>query len=289
VYILLALLTSVLYGGADFLGAIASRRAAVLVVSGVSQAAGLIAMAVAVALLPRAHPVPADFLWGAATGVAGAFSLGFLFSAFAIGRIGVVAPIAAAVGAAIPVLVGVALGERLGLSVWVGIALAVAAIVLIGWEPNPLPVAGDAPAGGAPRLDRSVVLALAAGLAIGAFYSCLQRATAGSGLWPLLVARAVSCPALFLAARVRRQAFGSLRGVVLIVVGSGLLDIVANICYFVAVHHGPLSVIATLASLYPAASVLLAYIILREHLHRRQLAGLAVGTAAIALISSGAG
>ncbi len=288
-YIFLALLTSVLYGGADFLGAIASRRAAVLVVSGVSQAAGLIAMLVVVLLMPPAHPTPADFLWGVATGVAGAFSLGLFFSALAIGRIGVVAPIAAAVGTAIPVLIGVGLGERLGVSVWAGIALAVGAIVLIGWEPNPLPVAGDSPAGGAPRLDRSVVLALAAGLAIGAFYSCVQRTSPASGLVPLLVARAVSCPALFLAARVRRQSLGSLRGVVPIVVGSGLLDIVANICYFVAVHHGPLSVIAALASLYPAASVLLAYLVLREHLHRRQVVGLAVGTAAIALISGGAG
>ena len=287
VYILLALLTSALYGGADFLGAVASRRAAVLAVSGVSQAAGLLAMLLAVWFLPPAHPVPADFLWGVATGIAGAFSLGFFFSALAIGRIGVVAPIAAAVGASIPVLVGVGLGERLAISAWVGIALAVAAIVLIGWESNPIAVAGDTPTTSAPRLDRSVVLALAAGVAIGSFYSCLQRATAESGLWPLLVARAVSCPLLFLAARVRGQSLGSLRGVMPIVIGSGLLDILANVCYFIAVHHGPLSIIATLASLYPAASVLLAYVILREHLHRRQLVGLAVGTAAIALISGG--
>jgi drug/metabolite transporter (DMT)-like permease len=206
-----------------------------------------------------------------------------------MGRIGVVAPIAAAVGAAIPVLVGLTLGEQLGPTVWLGIVLALGSIVLIGWEPKPMPVAGDAAVEGAPHLDRSVVLAIAAGLAIGSFYSCLRRATAESGLWPLLVARAVSCPLLLLAARVKQQPLPRLRGVLPIVIWSGLLDIIANVCYFVAVHHGPLGVMATLASLYPAATVLLAYVILREHLHRRQVVGLAVGTAAIALISGGAG
>jgi len=286
-YILLALATSVLYGGADFLGAIASRRSAALAVSAVSQGAGFVAMFVALLLLPAAHPTHSDFAWGLATGAVGACSLGFFFSALAIGRIGVVAPIAAAIGAAGPVVVGIAQGERPGVAVWVGIVLAVGAIVLIGWEPNAMPVAGDAEGRGAPRLDRSVLLALAAGVAIAAFYTCLARTTAGAGLWPLLVARAVSCPLLFIAARIRRQSLTKLRGVLPLVLGCGLLDILANVGYFLAVHLGPLGVVATLASLYPAATVILAYGILREHLHRRQLVGLVVGTAAIALISAG--
>lgn len=287
-YIILALTTSMLYGGADFLGAVASRRSAALAVSAVSQGAGLLVMAVALFLLPRAHPVRADFAWGLATGIAGACSLGFFFSAFTVGRIGVVAPIAAAVGAAVPVIAGLAFGERPGRLAWLGILLAIGAIVLIAWDPNPMPIAGVSAERRAPRTDRSVLLAVAAGVAIGAFYTFLRRATAGAGLWPLLVARAVSCPLLFFAARVQRQPLTALRGLLPIVIGSGLLDITANVCYFIAVHEGPLSVVATLASLYPAATVLLAYMVLREHLHRYQLAGLAVGTAAIVLISSGA-
>lgn len=287
-YIVLALLTSLLYGGADFLGAVASRRSAALVVSAVSQGAGFLAMVVAVLILPPAHPTSGDFAWGLATGLAGALSVGFFFSALAIGRIGVVAPIAAAVGAGVPVLAGLALGERPGIPVWLGIVLALGAILLIGWEPRPMPVTGDAPETSPPRLHRSLVLALIAGVAIGAFYTFLHRTTPGSGLWPLLVARGVSCPLLFIAARIGRQPFASVRGLTLIVVSSGVLDIVANVCYLAAVRRGPLSVVATLASLYPAATVLLAYVILREHLHRRQLTGLAVGTAAIVLISGGA-
>jgi drug/metabolite transporter (DMT)-like permease len=285
-YILLALAASVVYGGADFLGAVASRRSAALAVSAVSQAVGLVAMVVALLLLPAAHPTRADFVWGIAIGAAGACSLGFFFSALVVGRIGVVTPIAAAIGAAVPVLVGIAFGDRPGVIVWTGIVLAVGAIVLIGWEPNAMPVAGDDEGAGAPRFDRSVVLAVAAGLAIGAFYSLLRRTTASSGLWPLLVARAVSCPLLFVAARVRRQPLATLRGVLVIVVAGGLLDIVANVCLFVAMHLGPLGVVATLASLYPAATVILAYAILGERLHRRQLVGLAVGAVAIVLISA---
>jgi drug/metabolite transporter (DMT)-like permease len=285
-YILLALAASVVYGGADFLGAVASRRSAALAVSAVSQAVGLVAMAVALLLLPAAHPTRADVVWGIATGAAGACSLGFFFSALAVGRIGVVAPIAAAIGAAVPVLVGIAFGDRPGIVVWTGIVLAVGAIVLIGWEPNAMPVAGDDEGGSAPRFDRSVVLAVAAGLAIGAFYTFLRRTTTSSGLWPLLITRAVSCPLLFAAARIGRQPLTSLRGVLMIVVAGGLLDIAANVCYFVAVHLGPLGVVATLASLYPAATVILAYAMLGERLHRRQLAGLAVGAVAIVLISA---
>jgi drug/metabolite transporter (DMT)-like permease len=284
-YLLLALAASVLYGGADFLGAIASRRSAALAVSAVSQGAGLAAMFIALLLLPAAHPTRADIVWGLVIGGVGACSLGFFFSALAIGRMGVVAPIAAAVGAAIPVIVGIASGERPPPSVWVGILFAVAAIVLIGWEPNPIAVTGDVEGRGAPRFDRAVVLALAAGVAIGAFYTLLRQTSAGSGLWPLLVARAVSCPLLFIAARARGQALTSLRPVMPLVVSSGVLDIIANVCYFIAVHEGPLGVVATLASLYPAATVILAYALLREHLHRRQVIGLAIGTAAIVLIS----
>jgi drug/metabolite transporter (DMT)-like permease len=286
-YLLLALATSLLYGGADFLGAIASRRSAALAVSAVSQGAGLLAMIVALLVLPAAHPTRLDILLGLAIGGIGACSLGFFFSALAVGRIGVVAPIAAAVGNALPVAAGIALGERPSAAAYSGIALAMGAILLIGWEPAPIPVAGDAPGRGAPRFDRSVWLALASGVAIGAFYTVLKRTTIESGLWPLLIARMVSCPLLFAAARVGRQPLGSLRGVIPLVIASGVLDIVANICYFIAVHHGPLGIVATLASLYPAASVLLAYSLLREHLHRRQIAGLAVGTAAILLIAGG--
>jgi drug/metabolite transporter (DMT)-like permease len=284
-YIVLALAASLLYGGADFLGAVASRRSGALAVSAVSQGAGLVAMFVALLVLPAAHPTRADIGWGLAIGGVGACSLGFFFSALAIGRMGVVAPIAAAVGASVPVIVGLASGERPGPLVWLGILLAVAAIILIGWEPNPLPVAGDLPERGAPRFDRAVVLAVAAGLAIGAFYAMLRRTTAGSGLWPLFVARGVSCPLLFFAARYRSQPLGRLRGAMPLVLSSGVLDIVANVCYFVAVHEGPLGVVATLASLYPAGTVILAYAVLREHLHRRQVLGLAIGLGSIALIT----
>jgi len=78
-----------------------------------------------------------------------------------------------------------------------------------------------------------------------------------------------------------------LRGVVPIVIAAGVLDIIANVCYYVAVHQGPLSVVATLASLYPAATVLLAYALLREHLHVRQTIGLTAGLASVVLISIG--
>jgi drug/metabolite transporter (DMT)-like permease len=283
VSVLLALAASLLYGSADFLGGLASRRSAVLPVVVTSQAAGLAALALMMPLLPATHPTAAALAWGAAAGVTGGAGVALLFRALAIGPMSVVAPVTAVSALSIPVVVGLGLGERPGALALVGVLVAVAGIVLISRAPG----SDSSPVGDAGGLSRGVWIALAAGVVIGVFYVCLARTGTSAGLWPLLVARAVSVALFASLGAVRRQRVVPPASAMRVVLASGVLDMLANVLYLLAVRGGMMSIVSPLASLYPAATVVLAAAVLRERLHRSQAMGLACAAVAVALITTG--
>jgi len=72
-----------------------------------------------------------------------------------------------------------------------------------------------------------------------------------------------------------------------IVIGGGALDMIANVLYLLAVRRGLLSIVATLTSLYPTSTIILARIVLRERLRALQQVGVACAALAIVLIVSG--
>ena len=215
---------------------------------------------------------------GAAAGVTGGAGVALLYYGFAVGRVSVVAPVTAVCSITIPVVVAFGLGERPAALALAGIALAIASGALISrHEDSAETVRGR---------DRSVAIALASGVAIGAFLVCLARAGTASGLWPLVVARATSTVALAAAARVARVPLAVPRSVLPVAAACGALDMLANALYLVAARDGPLGLVATLASLYPASTVLLARTVLRERLQPVQSLGLACAAVAIVLITS---
>src|SRR5580704_5219585 len=252
---LLAILASICYGSADFLGGLASRKSSALAVAAVSQFVGLAPLAIALLVAGPSTPSTADLAWGAAAGLAGAAALALFFKALTLGRMSVMAPIASATGA----------------------ALAVVSIVLVAQDRS-------GPDG---STERGVLTALACGIALGAWYTCLHPTSIAAGLWPLVMARAVSLPLLGLATRLRGRSLRLPRDVMAIALPSGTLDIVANVCYLIAVRQGMLSVVATLASLNPIVTVALAWSVLHERLRPAQYLGLALGLAAMAMISLG--
>ena len=130
----LALLSAVAYGAADFLGGMAARKATAVAAVVVSQTAGLILLLLALPLLPETIVNPIDIAWGAVAGLAGGSGVALLYRALALGPMSVVAPLTAVFAAAVPVFTGLALGERLSMVTTLGIALAAIAIVLIGQE-----------------------------------------------------------------------------------------------------------------------------------------------------------
>ena len=278
---LLALASAVLYGAADFAGGLASRRAATLPVIVLSQFSGLVLLLLLLPVLPAATPLRTDLLWGVLAGLTGGVGVALLYRALAIGRMAVVAPTTAVCAVVVPVLVSITLGERPAPLAAVGILLGLGAIVLVSQQTvaessSPSPQARSAPAG--------IGIALVSGVAIGFFLLCLAQTEAG--LWPVLASRGTSVVLFGLAAAVGRRSL-RIPGVLLLTLAGGVIDMSANALYLIAVRLGPLSGVVTLASLYPASTVLLARTVLGERLNLRQVAGVACALAAIALIVSG--
>ncbi|MGY1777953.1 EamA family transporter [Geodermatophilus sp. SYSU D00804] len=273
----LALASAVVYGMADFCGGIASRRAAAAAVVALSQAAGLVAV---VLLLPwlGGSPTPADLGWGAAAGVAGGAGLLLFYRSLATGVMSVVAPVTAVAAAALPVVGGLLLGERLGVLAAIGILLALVAVVLVAAE-------GGLSSLRAARLG-TVAPALAAGAGFGLFFVLLDRTGGDSGLSPLLAARVVSVLLIGGLALASGRSLLVSRGVLPVVVLAGVGDMTANALFLVATQVGEqLAITGVLASLYPASTVVLAQVVLRERLAGAQRAGLAVAAAAVVLIA----
>jgi len=278
---ILALSAAAIYGTADFCGGVAARRSSPLTVTVLAHVVGLTLLALLLPLLPAARVTPADLAWGAVAGALGGGGLILFYRALSRGTMSVIAPVAALFGAALPVVVGVGLGEHLSLPALVGIGVAVAAVALVSWEATPV---HDAPRPGL-GVRHPTVLAVAAGLAFGGFFVALSRTHASAGLWPLLSARVVSVALLggvsLLTGRSLRPSPGSRR--LIIVAGAG--DMVANICYLLAVRRGLVSLVAVIVALYPAATVLLAQVVLGERLRRIQVAGLGLAATAAVLLA----
>jgi drug/metabolite transporter (DMT)-like permease len=279
--ILLALLSSLSYGAADFMGGLASRRTSTMPVVVFSQAAGLVLLLLALPLLGGAAPSGVELAWGAIGGVAGGIGVGMLYHALSIAAMSVVAPVTAVTAIAVPVVAGLALGERPGALAMVGVGLAAAAIALISREPAP-----DRPVLLGVR-GPGVAMALGAGLGIGIFYVALERTPAEAGLWPLVAARTASVALLASFGAATRRALRPPRSAWAMIAGCGALDMLANALYLLAVRQGMLSVVAPLSSLYPGATVLLAWIVLGERLHWFQWVGVACAAVAVALITAG--
>ncbi|MEP6687296.1 MAG: DMT family transporter [Gemmatimonadales bacterium] len=281
---LLALVSSMLYGAADFTGGLATRRAGVLPVVAVSQLTGLVLLLLLLPFLPAASPSRADLLWGMSAALAGSIGVALLYHALAIGRMAVVAPVTAVCAVAIPAIVSVLLGERPGPMAITGILLGIGSIVLVSQQTEG--EAGERDQGPISWLPTGVAVALGSGVAIGLFFLSLARTRPEAGMWPILMSRAASTT-LFAAAAAFSGRSLRMPGALRLTLVCGVVDMAANALYLVAARAGPLSVVVTLSSLYPASTVLLARVVLGERLNAWQIAGAGCALAAIALIVSG--
>jgi drug/metabolite transporter (DMT)-like permease len=276
----LGLSSSICWGLADFLGGLQSRRVRVLAVLLVSQAAGLIAIAIGIAIA-RPHLPPVGDLWpAAAAGLAGALALSAFYRALAIGTMSIVAPVSST-GAALPVIVGIATGDRPSAVQVAGIVAAVAGVVLASRELE------DHRPTAAVSARASIGLALIAALGFGTFFIGMKSGADASVPWALLAARAASVAAVLVAVAALHvplpRAPRRLGPIVLV----GLLDAGANGLYAAAATEGLLSVVAVLGALYPVSTVLLARVVLGERVRRVQEAGIVAALAGVALIAAG--
>jgi drug/metabolite transporter (DMT)-like permease len=283
---LLALGSAVLYGAADFTGGLATRRASAIPVVFLSQASGLVLLAISLPLLPPASPSHADLLWGILAGLSGGLGVALLYHALALGTMAVVAPTTAVCAVTIPVVVAVVLGERPSPLAAAGILLGIVSIVLVSRQTLPAQ-AGQQQSASRSRRVTGVGTALVSGVAIGFFFLALAQTRSEAGMWPLIMSRSLSVLLFGGIAALTRQSVLLTRRVTTLTLGCGVVDMLANVLYLLASREGPLSIVVTLSSLYPASTVLLARIALGERLNLWQVSGVGCALAAVVLIVSG--
>jgi drug/metabolite transporter (DMT)-like permease len=271
--VLFALLASLIYGAADFYGGMGGRRMATIVVVFWSQLVGLILGVVVSLFFPAPSLELSDLIWGAVAGLVGTGGIFALYQGLARGRMSVVSPLAALLSALIPLGIGLGMGERPLPLEWMGVALALPAIWLVSRAGDQ---GDDSPVG--------VGYGIVAGLGFGLFFAAIAQTGDGAGFWPLVGARVSSVVLMAMAMAVRRVAIPP-RGTRLLVASVGLGDIAANVFLLLAFRAGLVTLVAVLASLYPAVTVLLAVVLLREPMNRPQRLGLALAAAAVVLIA----
>ena len=317
----LSLSGALVYGAADFLGGLATKRLGALLATAVAAVAGLVVMLVSLPLL-GGEWTATDLGWGALSGVVGSVAIALLYASLAIGPMSILSPLTALMSAVTPMLWGTLVGaERFGaLGMW-GLGLALVAVVLVGFVPE---------RGAVRPSGRGLALAVGSGLAIGAYYIVISHTADESGTVPLIANRVVSASLLFAAfavvavvhrhrrkavaaavpagARVEVAADGtppvdsatagsassplaergrpaSARSALALALSGGVLDAIANTLLLLGIRAGDLAVAAVLGAMYPAGTVILAAIVLRERIAPVQWAGLALAFVAAGMLA----
>jgi drug/metabolite transporter (DMT)-like permease len=278
--LLLAGFSALLYGIADFSGGFASARSRLLSVLACSQLFGLVIALGALAVTRPGLPSLRDLGWGLVAGLTGSMGLFMLYGGIAKSIVAIVSPASAVVGALIPVLCGLLLGERPAVTAMAGSALCLPAIVLLSWERG-LERHGDRSVKGA------LVYGVLAGVGFGAFFTALSRCSPGAGLWPLVAARVASITAAGVALLATRQSFRVERPGLATTLLAGGADMGANILFLLASQSGLLSLVAIITSLFPAPTVILARIFLKQRIPPVRLAGFILALTGVGLISFG--
>ncbi len=278
---MLALISAVTYGTADFFGGLATRQAKVFAVVLTTQSAGLVAVTIAAPFL-GGEWIARDAVIAAAGGLGGVLGLLCFYRSLAIGPMSVAAPLSAVLAAFVPLATGVALGERPGATAWIGIPLALGAIILFSRD--------EKSATGPTRAGSSVlVLSTFAGLGFGSFFVALDKVSDNSGLWPVVSGRGASVIVILLVVVATRTSPALPRAVVPIAFVGGIFDTLANVFVLLANRYGDLSTVAVISSLYPVMTVALAQIVLRERFTRVHLGGSLAAITAVILIALGQG
>ena len=281
----LAFSASVAWGSADFLAGVGCRRLALVTVLLISQAIGL-ALLIPV-MAASATPLPSHhfLLMGVLAGAFNAGALAAFYRGLAGGTMGIVAPIAAT-DAVIPVAYGLLTGERLSTLTMVGIAMALAGVVLAS-RPHDTHPEEDAPPRKRDSPAKGVALALAAAICFGIFTITLAEASKGGTLWAITFSRLMSLYLLCFAGVWLRADLSLKREDAVPLFSIGVLDVGANAMFAVALSLGLLSVVGVLGSFYPVVTILLAGIVLRERLGPMQRIGAGAALAGAAAMALG--
>ncbi len=295
-----------IFGAGDFLGGLAAKRISAIRVTGIAAFSGLLFLLLMYPLVGGAVSTSAVF-WGALSGVSGALAISLIYASLAIGPMSILSPLTAIIGAIVPAVVGIGGGRHFAVTGYIGIALVLVAVVLVGFVPER----------GAVRPSiRGLSMASGAGLMVGAFFILIDNAPHDSGIVPLIANRVVNSTLMGLTVLVlglvaRRRLLrsvmvdgsarpragvvlgstasvgvGPLRLAVLLAAACGVVDVSANILLIYGIHLGEVTLMAVLTSMYPAGTILLAAVVLKERIAPVQIVGLVLALAAAALLAT---
>jgi len=279
---LLALLSSALWGTADFFGGKLSKKYAPILVLGMTQAIGLL-FGITLVLLsgelfgsnpPNAFGDGGYFFAGAIAGVMGYIGLICLYAGLSTGRMGVVSPISA-LSAVIPLTVALVTGEVLTTAQGIGVVTAMAGAFCAS---GPELSQGLSP--------KPIFLALGAAAGFGTAMTFMAMGSESSALMTMVMMRATTF-IVTIALAIRYRTVGNFeKSEIPILVFIGVSDFLANLLLGVATSFGLVSLVMVLGSIYPIVTALLAFVILKERLHRIQYFGIVFAVAGVALIAA---
>lgn len=266
--------SALFWGAGDFSGGLASRRCHVLTVVLFSQIIGAFFLLGVTVLFEDRFPPLTHLVWGGMAGVFGVLGLLALYQGLATGRMGIVAPLSAVVTAVLPIATSFFDEGPPQTTQLAGFGMALIAVWLLSYTKSHTRVR-----------PQELVLPVLAGLGFGLFFIFIHRASTESVLWPLVGTRVASIlltTAIYLA-RGKPPIPGKPQFAAIFL--AGIFDVMGNGFYAFAAHLGRLDISATLSSLYPAATVLLAWLILKERLLRQHWVGVLAALTALGLIA----
>ncbi|MFT3890524.1 MAG: EamA family transporter [Anaerolineales bacterium] len=277
--IIYGILSALTWGAGDFAGGLATRKLDAYRAVFYADLLGLLALIVVVIVSPEEIPPLSSLLIAGLAGMLGSVGLLILYYSMAKGQMSIAAPVSALFAAALPVFVSAVTQGLPSLIQFIGFGLALSAVWLISQ--------GDS----AHRfhLERlsDLRLPLLAGLGFGSYFILMHYATVGvsSTFYPMIASRTAGTLMLLVFVIAQRKGFRVERSAWGVVIANGMLDVTGNLFYIFALHTGRLDIAAILSSLYPGATVILAWVFLKEKIARPQWTGIAIALVAIALFS----
>jgi drug/metabolite transporter (DMT)-like permease len=270
----ISLIAAASWGAADFNGGLATRRAPVIPVGAITQLIGCAFMTIMAVAFAEPWLSGRALGFSVLAGAGNALGITALYRSLSLDKMGIGAPVAAVITAALPVVVSIA-GQGWP-SAWqlAGFALALLGIWLL------------AKPAGAVGFSRGLRDALLAGLGFSTFLVLIKYAGTGQAFWPVAISRATSASIIFGIGLASQAHWSSVRGESVVVFLAGVLDATGSLLFILASHHARLDVAAVLASLYPAATVILARLVLKERLSATQTVGMLAALTAVPLIAT---
>jgi drug/metabolite transporter (DMT)-like permease len=273
--VVFGLASAVAWGAGDFGGGWTGRRAPVLGIAiGVDLLGTILMVGVAVV---TGEPVPGAATLGLAAlaGVLAVAGILGLYTGLAVGRMGVVAPVTGVIAATLPVIVGLVAQGWPGTEVVAGIVLALAAVVLVSRSSDES------------GRRSGIEYALVGGIGLGLFNIAVGAFPEHRVAWPLAVIKVGSLLPIVALVILGRRPWRVPRPIIPALLATAALDLAGNGLYILATQAGRLDIAATLSSLYPVTTVVLAVMVLRERVTRSHLLGIVMAAVAVALIAGG--